>query len=168
MIICGMLPTLRKFFRHVAPRIIGESTHDARPNSKMPSLGGYGFGGGGGHAGGGGDGIGNGGSGGLGPALPAELGGGGYDKFGHGHDEYPLDVVDGHCHDVREVAQKGHVEVRIVGGGAANRREAEGRRRSHESSGSGESQVPIVGEQGIMTTTRISVSYSVQEPGAAL
>ena len=29
MIICGALPTLRKFFKHVAPRIIGESAYAA-------------------------------------------------------------------------------------------------------------------------------------------
>lgn len=32
IIICGMLPTLRKFFRHVAPKIIGESTYGRHSN----------------------------------------------------------------------------------------------------------------------------------------
>lgn len=150
MIICGMLPTLRKFFRHVAPRIIGESTY-GKPNSRMPSLGG------GGGGGGGGCGVALG-------SLPPE--GVNDDKFGRDHhEEYALDVDEGH--DARTAIKKGHVDVRIVGG--CHRRDADGRRRrSQDSVDSSESQVPMVSEHGIMTTTRISVSYSLQEPGVAV
>ncbi|KAF3004843.1 hypothetical protein E8E13_004733 [Curvularia kusanoi] len=42
VIITGALPTLRLFFRHVAPRLIGESS--VRSRSKKPTVGGSGYG----------------------------------------------------------------------------------------------------------------------------
>lgn len=37
MVICATLPSLRKFFRHVAPKLIGERSRPSTDNSNIPS-----------------------------------------------------------------------------------------------------------------------------------
>lgn len=183
IIICGMLPTLRKFFRHVAPKIIGESTyargqgsksggaHYKSSNSSPPIVT---FG-----------------------SIPSSH------KCGHGHnhrgyakfDEYAfaLETIggsamyppyeerkpfpgDGVVGVFRTGSKKGRVDTTVVAGGGVDEAGGTTIRRGgggvgsfggRNSLGSRDSQLPIMGggggtggqSSGITATTRIEVSY---------
>lgn len=174
IIICGMLPTLRKFFRHVAPKIIGESTYARGQSSKS----------GGGHYK----------SSNSSPPLvtfgsiPSSYQGGhghhhrGYAKF----DEYAfaLETIggttmcppaeerkpfpgDGVVGVFRTGSKKGRVDTTVVAGGGVNEAGGGSGVGGRNSLGSRDSQLPIMGggggtggqSSGITATTRIEVSY---------
>lgn len=170
VIICGSLPTLRKFFRHVAPKIIGESTygghrsrskgsHSRKPWTKSSSK--------------------------LGAApdlvtfgsLPVN-GHRAYAKFGGRSgkdDDYILETIADPGREYEDVGKKGHVNTHVVAGGEGYEqsgghhhwRSAENGRIIRSSS-SGESQLPIMGLAGINKTTRIEVSYDTRKPGGMI
>lgn len=176
IIICGMLPTLRKFVRHVAPKIIGESTYGGHSNrsggankfsNSSPPILTFGS-----------------------APSPHKSGNRGYAKFDRGQDEYafaletiggtPTNHLRSDHHEnhspsgsgvgvFRHSSRKGRVDTTVMacGGGAEDTYGMSGRSSSggggggRNSLGSRDSQLPIIGGQssGIKATTRIEVSY---------
>lgn len=171
-----MLPTLRKFFRHVAPKVIGDTTYGnasgagkswSKPHNPH-SAGLVTFG-----------------------SLPSTKGGlvsgharTGYAKFGRevDFDGYALDTVPngsgrGGCSSPASVheVETGRVDTHVVAGDPGQplgRMRSLNRGRGHSnrspgSAGSEESQLPIMGanhSHGIKATTRIEVSYDKRDP----
>lgn len=184
IIICGMLPTLRKFFQSVAPKIIGDSYGRSTNKSgygrspglitfgSLPSKGGMGH---------------------RGPpnshaAAYANFGGGDLDINGYSLDRVAfgssgrrsslehkkIDAYD-------EVGCKGRVDTHVAAdyprtgewdGGESGLRRSLSRSRSVNrslgSAGSEESQLPMMAlggkGKGIKATTRIEVSYVKRDP----
>ncbi|CAN8104518.1 unnamed protein product [Discula destructiva] len=129
IIICGMLPTLRKFFRHVAPKFLPGGANSVRSNAAAadsksskkagltpaPAEGLVTFG-----------------------SLPSKRGQRGYAKFGSGPDGYPLEMIKSCGEDVD--AQGAPFDARS------------GARRSQDLERAG-------GDTGVVVTTHIQVTY---------
>lgn len=168
IIVCSMLPTLRKFFRHVAPKIIGESSYGGRSNnksagngfsSKSPAIITFGS-------------I---------PSSNKGLGNRGYAKFDRAGDEYAIALNTIGGTKAREgqtstttmvgvftnASRKGRVDTMVMAGVAEGDETSGDSGGSRKSMSSRDSQFPIMKgateaqSSGIKATTRIEVSYDV-------
>lgn len=159
-----MLPTLRKFVRHMAPKFLGESNYGNNSNRSGPKRASHSphvatFG--------------------STPSSKKSYGHRGYSKFDRG-DEYniALEPISGTTIQedeasppvlgvFRNASKKGRVDTTVMAGGAGG--DASGMSNAGRNSiGSRDSQLPIMGaggtrgqRPGIKATTRIEVSYDV-------
>lgn len=154
IIVCGMLPTLRKFILSVAPRLIDGNTYGRSKGGMTPKTLGR--------------------SGvvtcGSTPSKGLSRHRDGYAKFGYGSDDYAMESIS--LPGVRGAAvdglKKSEVTATVVAGTRVSDWDDDG--RPLDTPVSMESQLPIMGgrNQGIRTTTKIEVSYEGQAPGRAL
>lgn len=155
IIVCGMLPTLRKFILSVAPRLIDGSTYGRSKGGMTPKTLGR--------------------SGlvtcGSTPSKGLSRQRDGYAKFGYGSDDYamePISVVPGAPGAAVGGLKKSEVTATVVAGSRVSDWDDDG--RPLDTPGSVESQLPIMGGRalGIRTTTKIEVSYEGEAPGRAV
>ncbi|KAG6354442.1 hypothetical protein INS49_004459 [Diaporthe citri] len=153
IIVCGMLPTLRKFILSVAPRLIDGSTYGRSKGGMTPkTLGRSGL-------------VTYGST----PSKGLSRQRDGYAKFGYGSDDYAMEPIS--VPVTRGAAmdglKKSEVTATVVAGNRLSDWDDDG--RPLDTPASMESQLPIMGgrSQGIRTTTKIEVSYEGEAPGRA-
>lgn len=153
IIVCGMLPTLRKFILSVAPRLIDGSTYGWSKGGITPkTLGRSGL-------------VTYGST----PSKGLSRQRDGYANFGYGSDDYVMEPI--HVPGTRggmRGLKKSEVTATVVAGNRVSDWDDDG--RPLDTPGSMESQLPIMGtrSQGIRTTTKIEVSYEGEAPGGAV
>lgn len=154
IIVCGMLPTLRKFILSVAPRLIDGSTYGRSKGGMTPkTLGRSGL-------------VTYGST----PSKGLSRQRDGYAKFGYGSDDYAMEPISvpGTRGAAMDGLKKSEVTATVVGGHRVSDWDDDG--RPLDTPGSMESQLPIMGgrSQGIRTTTKIEVSYEGEAPVRAV
>ncbi|KAJ0124249.1 integral membrane protein [Diaporthe amygdali] len=154
IIVCGMLPTLRKFILSVAPRLIDGSTYGRSKGSKTPkTLGRSGL-------------VTYGST----PSKGLSRHRDGYAKFGYGSDDYAMEPIPlaGTRGTPSDGMKKSEVTATVMAGNRVSDWDDDG--RPLNTPRSAESQLPIMGgrNQGIRTTTKIEVFYEGEAPGRAV